>query len=939
MPRLREEITRSLRWLGRRGEARRRSPSSDETLVRPGVRENRRFGPYQIQQHLGSGGMGDVYLAVDTRLGRQVALKFLPSELTSEEEMLQRFREEARTASALNHPNILTIYDIGEIDGEQYIASEYIDGVTLRTALNRGAVDLVRAVEIALQVASALQQAHGAGIIHRDLKPGNIMIREDGWVKVIDFGLAKLVEAPARSSSHAAWTQPGSVIGTVHYMSPEQARGEEADRRSDVWSLGVILYEMVAHKRPFEGQTDSHVVVAILDQPAPPLTEGPAELARIVRRALEKDAGKRYQSAGEMCGDLRKLQAAINPGSATAPWALAAPGDVKRKLKAGGGVLLLLAVAWAAWWWGLGGRYRFVNPEWFQFESPQRITYDGNVDLETISPDGKYLAYVSATGAGELLHVLRLADGSETRRSIAVPCIGLTFSPDTQALYYVLKNPETELGQLYRMKLAPVGPPSPMLENIDGPVTFSPSGEQFAFFRRAEERGLSRALIVVAPTKSPADAHVLVSKVNTQMRIQLAWAPRGDEIAAIVFPPQTDAPTRPAIYLFGLDKKTHGEYSPHNLRSLSFPVWLDNGQSLMFSGMPEGAEQSRLEQLHLPTGQFHELPAPLAFDSISATKNSSILAAVSIDRRSSIWVAQADRLEEPRQLMPQAEDISSLTWSGDEIIFPSSRSGNVNLSRISADGNVETIAAQEQCVEREAASLAHERSLIYSSNCATAGDDFNLWRVDLATGQRMQITSGSNFDVQPNVSADDQWIVYTSWPSNSPSVWKVPVSGGTPVRVSVPVREGKPVRASAPVSGGTPVRVSAQQAQYPFVSPDGKQIVCQIRELNGVWHVAILSMSDGRVMREFPDLPAGDMKSGLPVRWSPDGLALDYIATQDGSSDIWRQPLSGGAPQLLIKGGEDKITYFAWNRSGTKLAYIRGRADSDVMLFRRASRK
>jgi Tol biopolymer transport system component len=916
MPSLRDEITRSLRRFGRRSDPRRRSPSSDDTVVRPGVRENRKFGPYQILQHLGSGGMGDVYLAIDTRLGRQVALKFLPSELTAEEEILHRFQEEARTASALNHPNILTIYDIGEIGGDHFIASEYIDGVTLRTALNRGAIDVGRAVDIATQVASALAQAHTAGVIHRDLKPGNIMIRQDGYVKVIDFGLAKLVELPVRGSSRSSWTQPGSVLGTVHYMSPEQARGEEVDRRSDLWSLGVILYEMLAHKRPFEGQTDSHVIVAILDKAVPPLPEtAPPELGRIVQRVLEKDAAKRYQTAGEMCSDLRKLQTAISPAIVAAPLMLSRPGGRSKRLGLAGGVLAALLVGWAAWWWGMGGEYQFTSPDWFQFESPQRVTFDGNVDISTISPDGRYLAYATVNGPDELLHVRRgVADNFDKSVSITRSrCIGLTFSPDTQALYYVLKTPQEELGRLYRMKL-PSDLPSLILENLDSAVTFSPDGRQFAFVRRAEERGSSVSSILLASTNNPADAHVMVSKSNTQIREQLAWSPRGDEIAAIAFPPQIDAPTRPAIYLFTLDKRVRGEFSSRNLRSLSYPVWLDGGSSLMLSSIAKGAEQSRLEQLHIPTKQFHELPSALAFDSISATKDSSILAAVSLDLRSSIWVADASHLDEPRRLMPQAEDIRSLSWSGDDIIFPSSRTGNVNLSHIGKDGNVETLATPEQCVEKEPVSLEQERAVIYSSNCATGGDDFNLWRLDLGSGKRLQVTNGSNYDKEPDVSADGQWVVYTSWPSNSPSVWK------------------------APLRGGTPVPVSAQQAQYPFVSPDGKQIVCQIREFNAMWHVAILSLENGVVLKEFSELPINGFKS-TPVRWSPDGSALDYVAVQGGSSNIWRQPLNGGAPRQLTRSAEDSIIYFAWNRSGTKLAYIRGRADSDVMLFRRASRR
>jgi Tol biopolymer transport system component len=308
------------------------------------------------------------------------------------------------------------------------------------------------------------------------------------------------------------------------------------------------------------------------------------------------------------------------------------------------GVLLALAAGWAAWWWGLGGRYRFLTPEWFQFESPQRVTYDGNVDLETISPDGKYLAYATVNGSDETLHVRRLADGGEKLLPVTQNhYLGLTFSPDTQALYYLLKNPQEELGLLYRMKL-PSGIPSLILENVDGAVTFSPDAQQFAFLRLVEERGSSVSSIFVARTRNPANAHVMASQVNTQMKEQLAWSPKGDQIAAIAFPTHVDAPTQPAVYLFSSDGRVKGEFSPQNLRSLNFPVWVDNGASLVFSGRSLGAEQSRLQQLYLPSGQFHELPSALSFESISATKDSSVLAAVSSDKRSSIWVAGANNL-------------------------------------------------------------------------------------------------------------------------------------------------------------------------------------------------------------------------------------------------------------------------------------------------------
>ncbi len=299
MPSLRQEITKTFRRFSRRDDSSRPGRDSAETIVRPDPREGQQLGAYRILKRLGTGGMGHVYLALDTRLGRHVALKFLSPELVADPAMLHHLEQEARTASALNHPNILTIYEIGASGQDHFIASEFVDGATLRNTLQRWEIDPGTAIDIATQIASALTAAHAAGIVHRDLKPGNMIIRPDGLVKVIDFGLAKRIKKPEQELADPSWTG-GSLVGTVDYMSPEQARGDEVDHRTDLWSLGVLLYEMVAHRRPFEGDTESHVIVAILDQPVPALPGAKpdtAALAKIVRHALAKDPAKRYQTA------------------------------------------------------------------------------------------------------------------------------------------------------------------------------------------------------------------------------------------------------------------------------------------------------------------------------------------------------------------------------------------------------------------------------------------------------------------------------------------------------------------------------------------------------------------------------------------------------------------------------------------------------------------
>ena len=279
---------------------------SDEFRFKPG----HEIDNYRIIRRLGSGGMGEVYLADDTKLHRKVALKLLPPQFTVDIDRVRRFEQESRAASALNHPNIVTIYEIGDSGTTRFIATEFIDGVTLRERLTAGDMTLHELLDVAAQVAAALAAAHEAGIVHRDIKPDNIMLRHDGFVKVLDFGLAKLTTSSSEIANAPFNTTPGILIGTAQYMSPEQARGEDMDYRTDIWSLGVVLYEMLTNRLPFEGETRSHSIVAIIEHDPPPLSryvEVPAELELIVTKTLSKRRDDRYQSATELATELKTL--------------------------------------------------------------------------------------------------------------------------------------------------------------------------------------------------------------------------------------------------------------------------------------------------------------------------------------------------------------------------------------------------------------------------------------------------------------------------------------------------------------------------------------------------------------------------------------------------------------------------------------------------------
>jgi serine/threonine protein kinase len=339
-----------------------------------GALVGQRFGPYQILSLLGIGGMGEVYLAEDTRLGRRVALKFLPDYLTVDPSRVRRFKQEARAASALNHPNLITIYEIEAIDGRYYIAMEFVEGETLRQLIKGGRLELAEIIRIASKVAGALAKAHQAGIVHRDIKPENIMVDVDGRVKVLDFGLAKYTqpdpETPSTGSlTNQTKTVPGAVMGTSAYMSPEQARGLAVDPRTDIWSLGVVIFEMIAGQPPFTGPTNADVLVAILQQETPVLeaTRFPisVELQRIVQRTLAKDSELRFRTAQELFSQLEPLRYKADHSAIDLPLAALAAPTSERKVpsrtriwtdrsllfKLGFVALLVLVTAAGVWSW------------------------------------------------------------------------------------------------------------------------------------------------------------------------------------------------------------------------------------------------------------------------------------------------------------------------------------------------------------------------------------------------------------------------------------------------------------------------------------------------------------------------------------------------------------------------------------------------------------
>ncbi len=522
----------------------------------------RNVGQYRIIQLIGMGGMGVVYLAYDEKLRRNVVLKFLTKDVASDPYRLERFNQEATAASALNHPNILTIHEIGEIEGHHFIAFEFVEGRTLRQMIRENRLSISEVLDIATQIATALAAAHAANLIHRDIKPENIMVRPDGLVKVLDFGLAKLIEPGPDEDRECSWeeagapakTEPGLLVGTIRYMSPEQLRGESLDGRSDLWSLGVVVYEMMAQRPPFDGVTHADLIVAILKQhPSPLGRRQPEELQTLVKKLLQKNRDQRYQTANELISDLQTLRSQLaendavmqarlprrpffprHRGAATAKTlqirqTSSAEYIVSeiRKHKIGAAIAsltILVAVV------GLGlyfGKLRRVAPaQVSRTPTVTKITTSGKVKDVAVSPDGKYIVYVLEEKGGGSFWLRQVGTTSDIQIAAPGDFGRLTISPDNTHIFY--KN---FFNTLYEFPILG-GPRKLVLEHVYSPVSFSPDGKQFAFVRfTAPGEG---SLMIANSDGSNEQTLITRKQPERFLNDGPAWSPDGRTIACVI---------------------------------------------------------------------------------------------------------------------------------------------------------------------------------------------------------------------------------------------------------------------------------------------------------------------------------------------------------------------------------------------------------------------
>ncbi|HYW71381.1 MAG TPA: protein kinase, partial [Pyrinomonadaceae bacterium] len=552
------------------------------------------FNHYRIECEIGSGGMGRVYRAYDTLLNRPVALKLLPRSFTANAERVRRFQQEARVVSALNHPYIITIHEIGEIDGLRFIVTEFVDGQTLAQIIAHGERDLLTLLRIITQSTEALAAAHEAGIVHRDIKPDNIMVRHDGYVKILDFGIAKSSHetdfddrADLTEGSSQVLTAPGLLLGTLKYMSPEQARSEIVDARSDIFSLGVVLCEALTCQAPFAGPTRGDLLVAITQQAPPRITdyvpEAPEQLQRIIDRALQKNRDERYQSMRELHRDLERLMDEISAGrdqletlenAAAAPLRQRLAGQIKRFRFLTILALLVIAVAVAL------GLYRWrksTSAAAFSFQQIRftKLTFAGTTEEVAGSADGKYLVYSSHEPNGSWNLWLQQTGANNPvaiETTVNGPYLHPVFSPDGQYIYFkALDKDDPKNKSLYQVSTSG-GAARKLFSDIYNGVAVSPDGSELAFTRVKPDR--TGYQLVVRKLSTTEERVVLT---ETGLDHEVAWSPDGQTLTTVINEVGPDKQQATRIVSVGVRTGAIESWSNFRMRVIDDIAWSPDG--------------------------------------------------------------------------------------------------------------------------------------------------------------------------------------------------------------------------------------------------------------------------------------------------------------------------------------------------------------------------
>lgn len=903
------------------------------------LREGQVIGRYRIGELIGSGGMGQVFRADDTELDRPVAFKVLHGDIAENDERVRRFIQEAKAASALNHPNILTIYEIGSFEGARFIVSEYVDGETLRDRMRAGLTS-AESLEITCQIATALQAAHAAGIVHRDIKPENIMLRQDGLVKVLDFGLAKLTEAddqPIDANAPLAsrlQTSPGLIMGTVAYMSPEQARGQAVDSRTDLWSLGVVFHEMLTGESPFDGESVTELVTSILRTDAGTISTDklPAELRPICTKSLAKNKEVRYQSAHDLLQDLQGEKKRMEYATQSTPYITVSSTDdmktqlirrrpslsaeyivtsVKRHKYATFAAIVTILVS------AIGlSVYKFngatppnpkqdltaINESTTEHDLKfSKLPISGQTRDIVISPDGKYLAYTADKG----IRIMERATSVETEIFSEGPIWGLRFSPDSQFVYYSFHANPKDPDAIMKLSIRGGTP----IKVVDGPydgLSFSPDGTTIAFTREDKDG----QLIMLANPDGSNERKVARSDWNHMIEGSPIFSPDGKTLACNM---RFMKEGFRKIVGYSVADGKQNVLSEKRWNDTWDVVWLPNG-NLVITAREKISDPSQIWSIP-PVGEPRAITSGLVnYRSLSATRIGDLLVATQvsdIDNRD-LWVMPENDARKARRLTTSGEIRGRFAWTPDgRIVTGSDVNGNPDIWSMNVDGGGRKQLTNDPGADVQPAVSPDGKYIVFTSDRVNAVQ--HLFRMDIDGSNVKQLTNGDR-ERLASFSPDGRWIYFVT--ANEERRWnavrKVSLNGGESTLV-----------ATAP-EGWLVTGIDVNNA-------DGRLVYGLVFSRARQYKLGILS-SKG-------DAKLIDVSTDFTIerpRWAPDNRTIALMSAIEGvPGDVWSIPVDGrGKPRQLtdfrIPGTADP----RWTTDGKRLLVSRGTSISNPVLIR-----